>query len=118
MMFKLAELNNLTVSWPVKIRIEPVNGDPVDAEFNAHFRVLPDPEVDTLSKSGDMALLDRVLIGWDGVVDDAGEPIEFSDLGKAYFCSFASIRVVLIESYFKSLAEAARKNSKRQLANG
>lgn len=110
-MLKLYILNNAVVPWPVKLTLpasQPAEQD-VDLSFTAHFHILPDAEVATLGKQSDQALLDRVLVGWDGVEDETG-PLPCTLDNIARLTAYSGLRVKLIGAYFECLSGALRKN--------
>ncbi len=87
----------------VKVLVPSV-GEPQEQSFTARFRALSLDELPTLTGSwaddDARSFLHRVLVGWEGIVDDGGKPVPFSDeacdaliatpwavtpLGRAYF---------------------------------
>ena len=91
MQFKLAKTYRYW--WPVKLRVpDPATpGSFTDQELRVEFEPLPQEEL-TAAQEESAALttlrevtahgirqVKRVVRNWDGVVDDAGNPVPFSD---------------------------------------
>lgn len=105
-MFKIDP--NPEFSHKVKVRV-PVDGGFADQEFTARFRVLPWSEVQ--ATDGDPAgQLRRIWVGWEGIVDDAGEPVPFSDAARDQMIDLLYVRVAVLETYSVAVAGAKRGN--------
>lgn len=68
----------------VKVQV-PAEGGHIDASFTARFKAATVSEAeafDMMSTSGTTDWLRSILIGWDGVVGEDGEPISFSNLAR------------------------------------
>jgi hypothetical protein len=64
--------------WPVTVE-EPSDGGTFDSStFDATFKRLGRSEFAKLSEKGDVQMLQAVLVGWDGMDDEDGKPIPFS----------------------------------------
>ena len=67
-----------TFKWPVTVE-EPSDGGIFDSStFDATFKRLGRSEFAKLSEKGDVQMLQSVLVGWDGMDDEDGKPIPFS----------------------------------------
>lgn len=67
-----------TFSWPVPVE-EPTDGGTfTTSTFDATFRRVGRAEFARLSNKGDMPLLKAILTGWDGIDDESGTPIPFT----------------------------------------
>lgn len=116
-MFKLETFENLITPYPVKFEIPTVSGEVVKAEFEAHFKILPDEKVTELAMKGDRALLKEVLTGWKGISDAAGV-VEFNDKSFDVLANLSCWRVQTINAYYECAAVCARKNLLKPRSSG
>lgn len=75
-MLRLAEPDGV-YEVPVTIAV-PADGGPEERTFTAHFRLASPEAANTAMQQGDAAYLKLVLVGWSGVSDHDGAPVEFS----------------------------------------
>ena len=69
-----------TFKWPVKIK-EPADGGVFETStFDAVFKRVPRSEFQKLADKGDLELLKAVLTGWEGIEDEDGKPVPFSQV--------------------------------------
>jgi hypothetical protein len=67
-----------TFKWPVTVE-EPSDGGTFDSStFDAVFKRLGRSEFAKLSEKGDVQMLQAVLVGWDGISDEDGQAVPFS----------------------------------------
>src|SRR6266853_6202464 len=100
MPFKLAQVRK--VKWPVDVQI-PLDGGKVrKVRFTGELEILTSDEYETELAQGDV--LARVLTGWEGVQDEAGEPIEFSEEERAKLCAIPYVRLALMQAYLQASA--------------
>lgn len=68
-----------TFKWPVKVE-EPADGGVFETStFDAVFkRVTKSFFQKVAAKDNDLALLNSILVGWEGIEDEEGKPIPFS----------------------------------------
>ncbi|WP_303362491.1 hypothetical protein [Paracoccus sp. (in: a-proteobacteria)] len=92
----------------MKVRV-PVDGGFADQEFTATFRVLPWSEVEKLD-TDPVQLLRAIWIGWDGIVDDDGQPIPFSDALRDQLIDTLYIRAATVTVYVNAMTGVARGN--------
>ena len=108
-MFKLAQKR--TITWPVTVNIPQDGGRTQKATFDGEFEVLTQEEAEQAVRA-EKDLLEVQLIGWNGVKDEAGEPVAFSEAAKKQLLDITYVRGAL----FTAIAEinngraAARKN--------
>lgn len=110
-MFKIEKA--LTVKWPVTVNIPRDGGRTTKATFNADFKLLEQDELDAVMEhGGDREIGCAVLVGWDGVADDNGAPIAFSEDARDALLKIPYVRAALVGAYFQCASgrEAARKN--------
>ena len=108
-MFEIEKFKNLTVKWPVKFEAETADGETATGEYTAHFKILPDDEVQKLAVEGDAALISEVLVGWNGIGDKDGE-LSFTKERLDQLMQMSFWRVQTISAYYEALAVCARKN--------
>tara|TARA_B100001939_G_C16908849_1_gene603627 strand:+ start:897 stop:1223 length:327 start_codon:yes stop_codon:yes gene_type:complete len=64
--------------WPVEVE-EPADGGVFEtSKFDAVFKRVPRSEFQKLADKGDLELLKAVLVGWDGIEDEDGKAVPFS----------------------------------------
>jgi hypothetical protein len=112
--------------WPVKIVIPADGGRRETFTFDAVFRRLKQSRIAEIIDNGqrknrgeqlepgqdmsDMELLDEILCGWDGVVDDADEPIPFTRASLEQLCELPTVAGQIAEAWLGSLQKAKSKN--------
>lgn len=92
--------------------------------FRATFELPEDVDLDALTQQygqpdpaapwsapGDKALLRRVWIGWQDIIDlKTKQPLEFGEAARDYLLSVVSIRAAVAKAFFDGVAGARRKN--------
>jgi hypothetical protein len=112
-MFKITTSD--TFKWPVEVRIPTDGGRHQKATFDAEFRRLPQSQLEKMAErltqnEGDGAAVCRELVvGWEGVEDDAG-PVRFSAEALGRVLDIPGVVPALIGSYFDALRGLERKN--------
>lgn len=85
-MFKIKKTG--TYKWLVKVSRPDDNGRMVNATFTAIFARLNRDDIKAAtSEGGDEELVRRGLVGWEGVQDEDGEVLEFSDEARESICN-------------------------------
>lgn len=109
-MFKLK--TNVEFAWPVKVQV-PTDGRHVEQPFTARFKQVDRSRFVDLN-NGDAEeetnLLREVLIGWDGIGDENGEPIPFSEQTRDQLLEIPYVRTAIVEAFFEGIAGRKRKN--------
>jgi hypothetical protein len=123
MAFKLQQ--SATYVWPVKIVLPIDGGKRLTETFDATFRRLPQSRINEIIKlarlqergrlDDDQELEDQdaareIMVGWDGVEDDDGKPIPFSEKAVKELLEIPTVAGQIVKAWFGSLAEAKRKN--------
>ena len=82
-----------TFKWPVTVE-EPADGGVFyDSSFDAVFKRVPRSEFQKLADKGDLDLLKAVMTGWEGIEDEDGKPLPFSQAAmKEFIAATGSIR--------------------------
>ena len=113
-----------TYDWPVRITLATDGGKRTVETLDVNFRRLPQSRITELVKQAraaelgrddDAALDDReaareIIAGWDGVVDDAGKAIPFSEAALAQLLEIPTVAGQIVQAWFESLKEGKRKN--------
>ena len=74
-----------TFKWPVTVE-EPADGGVFDeSTFDAVFKRVPRSEFQELADKGDHDLLKAVMTGWEGIEDEDGKPLPFSQVAMKEF---------------------------------
>jgi len=99
-----------TFKWPVTVE-EPVDGGTFDAStFDATFKRLGRAEFQKLVDKGDVELLEAVLVGWEGVKDEADKEIPFTKATVKEMLDDPCFTKGVIGAYLASLEGAKAKN--------
>jgi len=109
-MFKLS----VSPSYTARVTVDLPGGG--SASFDAKFRRLSQTDLDAMMKRvqsediDDEAIVDAVLLGWDGVEDADGTPLPFTEENKARVLDVVPVRGTVVRAFFESLAKAKAKN--------
>jgi len=114
-MFRMVS-NDAPIKWPVTIHTPVDGGESVKSEITAHFMLLPLSEAADLV--GDQAFLESILVGWDGVQDEAGNPLPFTAENRDRLCEISYVKSGILAAYFECSSGAARKNSRKRRGTG
>lgn len=100
---------------PVKVYVPGGTGQQ-EGEFTVRFRALTLSEqagYDTSNADGTDQFLRAVVLGWDGLTDDAGQPFEFNDANFALLLDLQYFRVALVQAYFSATSgiKAAKRGN-------
>jgi len=114
MSFVLKQSN--TYKWPVSIDIPVDGGKHQRHTFDGEFRRITQSrvrEMGQLIEAGDLNDVDvvnEVLIGWDGIDDDDGNPVKFSKVALSQLVDVPLVATAIATAFFDSIAGAKRKN--------
>jgi hypothetical protein len=105
-----------TYHWPVSVEF-PVDGGKFDKEvFDAEFKRLPQDrlrEIGEKIEAGsilDTELLDQVLTGWSGILDETGNEVPFSEASRQKILNIPLVASAIVAAWLESLAKGKRKN--------
>jgi hypothetical protein len=105
-----------TYKWPVTVE-PPQDGGKFGKEtFEAEFRRLPQDQLREIGErieSGtfpDRELLDKVLVGWSGIFDEAGDEVPFSETKANEILNVGLVAAAIVAAWLESLAKGKRKN--------
>lgn len=105
-MLKIAR--NAEFTHNVTVRV-PVDGGHAEHTFKARFRVVPWKELTAIENDPEEQAR-RVLIGWEGIVDDEDQPIPYSDAARDQLLEMLFVRVPILRVYVDAVAGAKRGN--------
>lgn len=89
----------------------PVDGGHKQEEFKATFAVIDvDDMGDVASLEGQKAFLRRVVVGLEGIVDEAKKEVPYSDEFRDRLIGIAYIRAALIQTYMAAVTKSAVGN--------
>lgn len=109
MAFKLVKRNKLRV--PVKGTLKGEDGKPVNFNFTLLCERLTQDEIDEAMKNKEESVKDfvhRVTNGWEDVLDDAGQPLDFGTESLNSVLAEAGMPVVCYQSYMKEVGAVAK----------
>jgi len=96
--------------WEVKVEV-PVDGNQFETQaFEAVFKKISRSAFNNLVDKGDDALVGEILLGWEGVTDEAGKPVSFTEKNKEQLCDDPYVLRALIQAYADSVTGAPAKN--------
>jgi hypothetical protein len=95
--------------WPVTVEI-PNEGKFDKQTFDAIFKKMSRSAFNDLVDKGDDALVDGILEGWDGVKDEDGKELAFSQKAKKELVDDPHVMKAIITAYAESITGAAAKN--------
>lgn len=99
-----------TYKWPVTVEI-PIDGGTFEKQtFDAVFKRMSRSAFNDLVDKGDDALVDGILEGWDGIKDEAGKDVPFTQKAKREICDDPYVMKALIQAYADSITGAPAKN--------
>lgn len=99
-----------TFKWPVTVEF-PVDGGRFEAEsFDAIFKRVGRIEFTKLVDKGDTDLIEAVLVGWEGVKDEAEKEIPFTKAALKDLLDDPCFTRGLVKAYLESLEGAKAKN--------
>jgi len=99
-----------TFKWPVKVE-EPADGGVFETStFDAVFKRVPRSEFQKLADKGDLDLLKSVLIGWEGIEDEEGKPVPFSQATMKEFADDAYWFLFVEQAYTETFEGAKLGN--------
>lgn len=114
MAFRLTQ--SKTYAWPVTLDFTDETGATETQSFTAVFKRLPQSRVDELAEQArngaisDNALLDVVLDRFDGIQDETGQPMPYTDDLRRQVLDIVPVRPRTVIAWFDSLSGAPRKN--------
>lgn len=108
-MFKVRK--NASFKWDVKVQV-PVDGRHVEQRFTAQFKQVDRSRFTDLrdDPESEQALLRDVLLGWEGIADENGETIAFSDEARDALLEIPYVRLAVVEAFFEGISGRKRKN--------
>jgi len=111
MAFKLRN-KNTPIIWPVEIKQPVDNGKVEKHTFDAHFKLLGQDEYEAGIKIGnDREFIKLFLVGWNGLLDDDGNELGFSDETLGELIQLPYVRMAIIRAYNRAATgEASAKN--------
>lgn len=105
-----------TYRWPVTV-VFPVDGGKTDKEtFDAEFKRLAQDQLRDIGERidagtiTDLEVLDRVLAGWAGILDESGEEVVFSESSRQRILNVPLVAGATVAAWMESLNKGKRKN--------
>jgi len=96
--------------WPVTVEI-PIDGGRFEKQtFDAVFKKMSRSAFNDLLDKGDEALVDGILEGWDGIKDEDGKDLPFSQKNKKELLDDTYVMKAVIQAYADSIVGAQAKN--------
>jgi hypothetical protein len=106
--------------WPVNLLLPGDGGRREKSTFDAEFKRLPQSRLNELAKMAkaeddDLTPQDiarEILIGWSGIVDDAGKEVPFSTSALDQLLDVPSVAGQIVTAFYESYEDAKKQTSK------
>jgi hypothetical protein len=119
-MFKL--VTKLVAPWPVTLSVVTASGAVEEQTATLKFERIGQKEFDALfaapaseeaARAQNLKIFDRVVRGWEGIVDAAGDPVPFSSAAALQLMDFPGFPAALGRAYvaFHLAQPAARQEA-------
>ncbi|MDQ7002660.1 MAG: hypothetical protein Q9N02_08270 [Ghiorsea sp.] len=105
-----------TYQYPVEIKLLDEKGKEKTMGFKAEFKRLAQDDIEDVLRRidekdiNDRELVSMVLIGWQGIQDEAGKELDFTPENMDAVLNIHPVQARVAEAWFASLAGAQRKN--------
>ena len=105
-----------TYKWPVTVEVPVDDGRHDKQKFDGEFKRITQSrirEMGQLIETGDLTdvdLVKEVLVGWEGIEDDQGNELKFSQSKLKQLLDVPMVATAIATSFFDSIAVAKRKN--------
>ena len=105
-----------TYKWPVTVEVPVDDGRHDKQKFDGEFKRITQSrirEMGQLIETGDLTdvdLVKEVLVGWDGIEDDQGNELKFSQAKLKQLLEVPMVATAIGTAFFDSIAGAKRKN--------
>lgn len=97
--------------WPTTLKVAGDKGHVTEYEITVDLELIPEDEWIALFRLSPKAAFDRVLLGWHGISDANGEPMEATEENRAALYQWQPFSVAVTNAYLRAASgEAARKN--------
>jgi len=109
MAFKLVKRNKISVA--VKGTLPDEEGKPVHFDFKLHCKRLSQDEIDSAIKSrtGEIkGFIREVAQGWEGVLDEVGAQVPFSEEILDEMINEPGIPVMIMQAYLEQVSATAK----------
>ena len=95
-------------SWPVQVKTpsETEIGEFETTEFTGKFIRLSRSELDSFESATEYEALKKVLVGWEGLTEEDGTPIEFSKTELKNFAEDTDFVAGVLDAFKKFYANA------------
>lgn len=105
-----------TYTWPVQVEF-PTDGGKTDRQtFDAEFKRMTQTRINEIraliekGETTDNDLAREVLVGWEGVNDDGGNAVPFSERSRDQLLDIPLVAAAVVMAWLGSLAGVKRKN--------
>lgn len=110
-MFKIVS-NRIVKDWPATASIATDGGKTEKHDFTVDLKLIDTNKFTELSRQGDAPLVREVLVGWNGIGDESGNPMSFTpDNLTACAQNPAFVQAVFTAYLEASSGRASEKNS-------
>ena len=105
-----------TYKWPVTVEVPIDNGKHDKHKFDGEFKRVTQSrihEMNDLIQTGnltDVDLAKEVLVGWEGIEDDQGNELKFSQSKLKQLLDVPMVATAIAKSFFDSIVGAKTKN--------
>ena len=101
-----------TFKWPVKVKEPSADraGEFDTFEFVALFKRVKLSEIEQMGDESGLPLLKKVLVGWEGIEDEDGNPVPFSSKELELFADDVDWLKAVLSAYTNTYAEGEAGN--------
>lgn len=110
MPFKIAQQPTFKAKVTVVVPGNNDKGTPEKSEFVAEFKRVDVDELNDLTNEPNRDVMRTMLVGWKGLIDDAGNEVEFSSATVDALLRIPHAVKALIESFWSNATGAIAKN--------
>ncbi len=106
-MLKIVKNPEFTV--PVKVLVPTGDRGQVEHQFKMRFRALTrteEQQYDSFSAASTDEFLKRIVVGWEGLQDEDGTPLEFSDEALNMLIDLHYLRMGIMQAYTSAISGA------------
>lgn len=97
--------------WPAILKVSGDKGQVTEHEISVDLELIPEDEWIALFRKNPQTAFDRVLLGWHGISDEDGEPMDATPDNRAALYQWQPFSLAIVNAYLRAASgDAARKN--------
>jgi hypothetical protein len=108
MAFKLTQ--SPTYKTPIIVELPNDKGTFDKSDFIAIFKRTGVKEIEEMQKMSQREVLERVLLGWEKLIDEDGNDVSFNEATRAALFDIAQAQIALVAGFWGSIYKVKEKN--------